>query len=86
MLKQLLTNENSFLWLEQITCNVTRKHYLNDDKTITVSFNLSELTLASIYQTIIDSNKLLKSHVQTNRQFVAEKLVMAISNIIRPLF
>jgi DNA polymerase-3 subunit delta' len=86
MLKQLLTNENSFRWLEQITCNVSRKHYLNDDKNTTMLCDLSELALASIYQTIIDSNKLLKSYSQTNRQFVAEKLVMAISNIIRPLF
>jgi DNA polymerase-3 subunit delta' len=86
ILKQLLTNENSFRWLEQITCNVSRKHYLNDDKNTTMLCDLSELALASIYQTIIDSNKLLKSYAQTNRQFVAEKLVMAISNIIRPLF
>jgi DNA polymerase-3 subunit delta' len=86
MLKQLLTNEHSFRWLEQITCNMSRKYYFNNDKTITILNDLSELALVSIYQTIIDSNKLLKSHVQTNRQFVAEKLVMAISNIIRPLF
>ncbi len=86
MLKQLLTNENSFRWLEQITCNMSRKYYFNNEKTITILNDLSELALVSIYQTIIDSNKLLKSHVQTNRQFVAEKLVMAISNIIRPLF
>jgi len=86
MLNQLLTNENSFRWLEQITSNLLRKHYLDDDKTITILHDVPELVLAKIYQTIIDSNKLLKSHLQTNRQFVAEKLVMAVNTIIRPLF
>lgn len=85
MFKQLLSNENSFRWLEQITSNLLRKRYLNDDKTNTILRNVSELVLVKIYQTIIDSNKLLKSHLQTNRQFVAEKLVMSVNSIIRPL-
>ncbi len=88
----LSDNKRGLRWLEKITCNLVRQHYLdsefpaqtgtnhilNNNKQITIS------ALNNIYQAIISSNKLVKSYTQANRQFVCEQLLMTINNIVRP--
>ncbi|MBU2870454.1 DNA polymerase III subunit [Colwellia sp. E2M01] len=87
LLALLTDNQHGVRWLEKIIVNLVRQNALvgenaifdkNSDKQITAQvFN-------QLYQTIIDSNKLLKSYTQTNRQFVGEQLVMMINKIVRP--
>ena len=46
--------------------------------------HISAQVLNQIYQAIITSNKLIKSYLQANRQFVGEQLLMTINDIVRP--
>ena len=96
----LVENKHGFRWLEKITCNRVREYYLSSErqgresafiepnnsgnKSIQANSELSVQVLNRIYQAIINSNKLIKSYTQANRQFVAEQLVMIINDIVRP--
>jgi DNA polymerase-3 subunit delta' len=81
LLSSLVDNIHGFRWLEKITCNHIRQYYLSQGSS---SIEVSVEVLNNIYQAIISSNKLIKSYPQTNRQYVAEQLVMTIDNIVRP--
>jgi len=80
LLSQLVDNKHGLRWLEKITCNLMRQCYLVKSAEQFVSVTV----LNQIYQTIISSNKLVKSYTQANRQFVIEQLLMTINDIVRP--
>lgn len=87
LLNLLVNNAHSLRWLEKVTSNLIRQYYLADTKGSSIMTAEQEIpiqTLNKIYQTIINSNKLIKSYAQTNQQFVAEQLVMTINEIVRP--
>jgi len=100
LLSLLVENKHGIRWLEKITCNLVRKQYLEHspktDSTVLAAqkievsgsiesdLELSAQVLNTIYQAIINSNKLIKSYTQANRQFVAEQLLMMINDIVRP--
>lgn len=87
VLSQLVDNKHGLRWLEKITCNLVRQYYLvNEGEQVTLVANqkISVQLLNQIYQAIISSNKLIKSYTQANRQFVGEKLLMTINDIVRP--
>ncbi|WP_019027893.1 hypothetical protein [Colwellia piezophila] len=99
LLIQLIENKHGLRWLEKITCNLVRQHYLTNGPDSSNSLathqdglgknEISELVISpevlnQIYQAIISSNKLIKSFTQANRQFVAEQLLMTINTIVRP--
>jgi len=104
LLGLLTNNKHGLRWLEKITCNLTRKHYLTKKPKVGESSivnqgdyqlnngntdNVTQLELPiqvlnAIYQAIINSNKLIKSYTQANRQFVVEQLLMTITKIVRP--
>ena len=85
VLNQLIDNKHSIRWLEKITCNLIRQYYLNHKPDITsdIDAKISIQKLHQIYQTIINSNKLVKSYTQANQQFFGEQLLMTINNIVR---
>ncbi|MEI6895021.1 MAG: DNA polymerase III subunit delta' [Colwellia sp.] len=88
LLTHLVDNKHSVRWLEKITCNIIRQYYIknqSDLSEVTANEKISIQTYNQIYQTIIKSNKLIKSYTQANRQFVDEQLLMTISGIVRPL-
>jgi DNA polymerase-3 subunit delta' len=100
LLVQLIDNKHGLRWLEKVSCNLVRESYLTGNQSIVSQENLIEnsalakenkkgivvstTVLNYIYQAIINSNKLIKSYTQVNRQLVVEQLVMTISNIVRP--
>jgi DNA polymerase-3 subunit delta' len=100
LLSQLNENTHGLRWLEKITCNLVRKHYLNKGSDLGSSLTLSHggtvnenmisdkhisvHVLNQVYLAIINSNKLIKSYIQANRQLVSEQLLMTINNIVRP--
>jgi len=100
LLKQLIENSNGLRWLEKITCNLVRKHYLNKgsdlgssltqgqagtvNENMTSGKEISVHVLNQVYLAIINSNKLIKSYIQANRQLVSEQLLMTINTIVRP--
>ncbi len=100
LLSQLIENTHGLRWLEKITCNLVRKHYLNKGSDFGSSLTLSQGgtvnenmisdkhipvdVLNQVYLAIINSNKLIKSYIQANRQLVSEQLLMTINNIVRP--
>ena len=87
VLSQLVDNKHGLRWLEKITCNLVRQFYLvkeAEQTTFVVNQKISVQVLNQIYQAIISSNKLIKSYTQANRQFVGEKLLMTINDIVRP--
>lgn len=87
LLSQIVDNKHSLRWLEKITCNLMREYYLanaTDQTLLLVKQKISVQVLNQIYQAIITSNKLIKSYLQANRQFVGEQLLMTINDIVRP--
>lgn len=88
LLNQLIDNKHGFRWLEKIICNLLRHNHLNkgsnEDDILKDISTISPQALYAIYQAIINSNKLIKSYIQSNRQFVAEQLIMMINNILKP--
>jgi len=88
LLTQLVDNKHSLRWLEKIICNLVRQYYLVSKSDIAAMTEYKRIpieALNQIYQTIINSNKLIKSYTQANRQFVGEQLLMTINQIVRPL-
>jgi len=99
LLSQLVDNKHGLRWLEKITCNLMRQQslrkvtangntpYLDKNVAETIKgqtqIDISTRVLNEIYQAIINSNKLIKSYTQANRQFVAEQLLMMINDIVR---
>ncbi len=100
LLMQLTSNKYALRWLEKITCNLVRHYYLTkepdvvretasnqvsrDKQNIVSGLDLSVEVLNTIYQAIINSNKLIKSYTQANKQYVVERLLMSINGIVRP--
>jgi DNA polymerase-3 subunit delta' len=100
LLSQLIENSHGLRWLEKIICNLIRKHYLNkgsdidstlvmstartENQNMTTGKDISVHVLNQVYLAIINSNKLIKSYIQANRQFVSEQLLMTINTIVRP--
>jgi DNA polymerase-3 subunit delta' len=64
--------------------NVVTEQKDNNTDTNLIKLHFSAHMLNAIYQAIINSNKLIKSCTQANRQFVVEQLLMTINNIVRP--
>lgn len=88
LLDMLADNKHSLRWLEKVTCNLVRQYHIaesTDNSTKMLNQKVSISVLNQIYQAIIQSNKLIKSYTQANRQFVIEQLIMTINNIVRPL-
>lgn len=87
LLSQIIDSKHSLRWLEKITCNLLREYYLNNttgQPSMMANKQISAQVLNQIYQAIITSNKLIKSYLQANRQFVGEQLLMTINDIVRP--
>ncbi|MCP4991119.1 MAG: DNA polymerase III subunit [Colwellia sp.] len=100
LLMQLTSNKHGMRWLEKITCNLVRSHYLEKEPNVEelsplnqinkvnqINFSgldLSVEVLNTIYQAIISSNKLIKSFTQANKQYVVEQLLMLINDIVKP--
>ncbi len=87
LLSQIVDSKHSLRWLEKITCNLLREYYLNNTtgkSSMMANKQISAQVLNQIYQAIITSNKLIKSYLQANRQFVGEQLLMTINDIVRP--
>jgi len=100
LLSQLIENSHGLRWLEKITSNLVRKHYLNKgsdlgspltvsqggtvNKNMASGNDISVHLLNQVYLAIINSNKLIKSYIQANRQLVSEQLLMTINTIVRP--
>ena len=86
LLSQIVDNKHSLRWLEKIICNLIREYYLvnaTGKALLVAEQQISVQVLNQIYQAIINSNKLIKSHIQANRQFVGEQLLMTINEIVR---
>lgn len=86
LLSQIVDNKHSLRWLEKITCNLIREYYLvnaTGKALLVAEQQISVQVLNQIYQAIINSNKLIKSYLQANRQFVGEQLLMTINDIVR---
>ena len=81
LLEKLLSNEHGLRWLEQITVNLLREQYIANTEPTNEAVLSAEL-LNNIYKAIINSCKVIKSYTQANKQFVCEKLIMTISNVI----
>ena len=87
--KLLITNTHALGWLEKIIVNITRLRLTlsNDDVWITDNIQLSNLPsseiLNQIYKMMTNSSKLIKSITQTNQQFVLEKLVVEIRQLLK---
>jgi len=100
LLSQLIENAHGLRWLEKITCNLVRKYYLKKgsdlgspltlsqgetvNENMTSGKDISVHVLNQVYLAIINSNKLIKSYIQANRQLVSEQLLMTINTIVRP--
>lgn len=86
LLAQLIEQKHALRWLEKITCNLVRKFYLANN-TAQTNFNnevgVTVTVLNQVHQAIINSNKLIKSYTQVNRQFVCEQLLVTLINLIR---
>lgn len=89
LLSQLVDNQHSLRWLEKIVANLMRQHYLvkqgeqAQQQVFNTNSKLSPAVLNQLYQAIISSHKLIKSHSQTNKQFAVEQLLMTINDIVR---
>jgi DNA polymerase-3 subunit delta' len=81
LLKQLLENEHSLRWLEQITANLLRQHFLkNSDNRCDMYLDANLLN--DLYKVIINGCKIIKSYTQANKQFVCEQLIMSMSDVV----
>lgn len=81
LLEQLKKNEHGLRWLEQITVNLYREQFI----ITTTSSNNSALppeVLHNLYKVIINGCKVIKSYTQANKQFVYEKLIITISDVL----
>ncbi len=81
LVQQLLNNEHSLRWLEQITVNLLREQYISIKEPSNIPLLNAEL-LNSLYKVIINGCKIIKSYTQANKQFVCEQLIMAISEVV----
>lgn len=87
LLSQLVDNKHGLRWLEKITANLMRQHYLanqEQQEALNAQRKIPAAVLNQLYQAIISSNKLIKSYSQTNRQLAVEQLLMTIDCIVRP--
>ena len=78
LLQQILAHEHALRWLEQITVNLLREQFTCLDNALTNPLLTTE-RLNKVYKVIISGRKQIKCYTQTNKQFVCEQLVMAIS-------
>ena len=81
LLQYLLNNEYALRWLEQITVNLLREHFLANDVNEHKQALNAQL-LNDLYKVIINGCKVIKSYTQANKQFVCEQLIMAISDVV----
>jgi len=86
LLAQVLSNQYALRWLEQITVSLQRDNVIACANGIPaenqVSGRLSTETINQLYQLIINANNVIKSYAQTNKQYVCEQLIMAISDVL----
>lgn len=81
LLEQVLNNEYSLRWLEQITVGLQREKFLGTSE-LAQQLQLDAQVINQLYKVIINGCKVLKSYTQANKQFVCEQIVMAISDVI----
>ena len=81
LLAQLQSNEHGLRWLEQITVNLYRDQFILTTETSN-KLTLDPEVLNNLYKVIINGCKVIKSYTQANKQFVYEKLIMAISDVL----
>jgi len=81
LLEYLLKNEHGLRWLEQITVNLYREQLLTVSTPLIRDVLATEL-LNDLYKVIINGCKVIKSYTQANKQFVYEKLIMSISDVL----
>lgn len=82
LLQQVLNNEHSLRWLEQITVNLQRQRLLFKNDLSSTQHSLSSQVLDQLYKVIINRCKIIKSYPQANKQFFCEQLIMALSDIV----
>ncbi len=82
LLQQLLNNEYSLRWLEQITVALQRDQLLGLTKLAYKQDQLNAQVLNQLYKVIINGCKVIKSYTQANKQFVCEQLIMKMSDEI----
>ena len=82
LLQQVLYNEHSLRWLEQITVGLQREQLLEMSESAQNQAKLNAHVLNQLYKVIINGCKVIKSYTQANKQFVSEQLIMKISEVI----
>jgi len=87
LLTLLLSNKHTLRWLEQITANLLREQFLekntnNTSGKVDPMLPISASLLNQVYKVIMDKCKIIKTYVQSNRQFVCEQLVMEIGAVV----
>jgi len=82
LLQQVLNNDYSLRWLEQITVALQRDNLLNSTELVPEQPQLNAQVLNQLYKVIINGCKVIKSYTQANKQFFCEQLIMEISDIL----
>jgi len=82
LLQQVLSNEHSLRWLEQITVGLQRENLLNSTDLVPKPIKLNSQVLNQLYKVIINGCKVIKSYPQANKQFFCEQLIMSISDVM----
>ncbi|OUR61333.1 hypothetical protein A9Q74_09185 [Colwellia sp. 39_35_sub15_T18] len=82
LLQQVLSNEHSLRWLEQITVGLQRENLLNATDSVPKPIKLNSQVLNQLYKVIINGCKVIKSYPQANKQFVCEQLIISISDVM----
>ncbi len=82
LLQQVLNNEHSLRWLEQITVALQREQLLASIELAQKQDQINAHILNQLYKVIINGCKVIKSYTQANKQFVCEQLIMEISDIL----
>jgi len=81
LLEQLINNEYGLRWLEQITVSLYRDQFSTATEMLN-SATLDAELLNNLYKVIINGCKVIKTYTQANKQFVYEKLIMTISDVL----
>ena len=83
LLKALVDNNNAMRWFEKVIVDLTREQWRWELSTQSdIEMNLGTEKLWQIYRLIQTANMKLKTLVQVNRQFLSEKLLVDISQIV----
>lgn len=90
-LKMMCEQTYALRWLEKITVNLLREHYLQntlsqsskEGERHVIQEELSPNTLNQLFKAIIETSKVLKLLPQANETFILEKLHLSLHDIIR---